>query len=321
MALSLRFAPAGAPIAKTRIGSARLPPILIPGSRGCHASRNFVRALPGGSNFPVTWAFAQAAFRNPINSGPDPFLAHHKGHYYLTTTQGNAIRIWKSPTLGGLKQNSAVTVWTDRDSGRCCNIWASGFHLLDGPGGGRGYLYYTAVAAKKSGKAPTSCAATAASFFFPISGRDGGLDPIPWQGDLRLHVFGPGHAGAEVFLEAGRHARLRRPPASVRGDGGALGRWRSGCGDIASRKGPASRRPRRPLGFAAPLDRCRWQDGFRSGLAVTGPGMEGLPSRSAASPTGTSRAQGVMRKKPFGPKNKKPRLPGVSLNRFDLVFR
>ena len=39
-----------------------------------------------------------ATFRNPLNAGPDPFLTHYQGEYYLTTTQGNAVPIWKSRT-------------------------------------------------------------------------------------------------------------------------------------------------------------------------------------------------------------------------------
>jgi GH43 family beta-xylosidase len=87
---------------------------------------------------------APATFRNPLNSGPDPFLAHYKGNYLLATTQGKAVRIWKSPTLGGLKDAPAVTVWSDNTPSRCCNIWAAEFHRLDGPNGARWYLYYTA---------------------------------------------------------------------------------------------------------------------------------------------------------------------------------
>jgi GH43 family beta-xylosidase len=85
-----------------------------------------------------------ATFRNPLNSGPDPYLAYHQGNYYLTTTQGKAVRIWKSRTLGGLKTATPVTVWSDTTASRCCHIWAAEFHLLPGPNGTRWYLYYTA---------------------------------------------------------------------------------------------------------------------------------------------------------------------------------
>lgn len=92
---------------------------------------------------PVT-VIAQDTFRNPLNPGPDPFLVHHQGHYYLMTTQGNSIRIWKSPTLGALPKATARTVWTDTTPSRCCHIWAPELYLLDGPSGPRWYLYYTA---------------------------------------------------------------------------------------------------------------------------------------------------------------------------------
>jgi GH43 family beta-xylosidase len=85
-----------------------------------------------------------ASFRNPLNPGPDPFLTYHQGNYYLATTQGNAVRIWKSRTLGGLKTAQPVTVWSDTTPSRCCHIWAAEFHLLAGPAGTRWYLYYTA---------------------------------------------------------------------------------------------------------------------------------------------------------------------------------
>jgi GH43 family beta-xylosidase len=89
-------------------------------------------------------AAAAATFRNPLNSGPDPYLAHWKGNYYLTVTGGSNIRIWKSPTLGGLNGAPSKEVWNGGPADRCCNIWAPEFHLLEGPNGPRWYLYYTA---------------------------------------------------------------------------------------------------------------------------------------------------------------------------------
>lgn len=89
-------------------------------------------------------AFAQGTFRNPLNPGPDPFLVHHLGNYHLLTTQGASLRIWKSPTLGGLAQATPHTVWTDVTPSRCCNIWAPELYRLEGASGPRWYLYYTA---------------------------------------------------------------------------------------------------------------------------------------------------------------------------------
>ena len=87
-----------------------------------------------------------ASFFNPLNplDGPDPWLQYYDGNYYLTATQGSAIRMWKSPTLGGLATAKANTLWVDTDPSRCCNLWAPEFHLLDGPSGQRWYIYYSA---------------------------------------------------------------------------------------------------------------------------------------------------------------------------------
>ncbi|MGW3864224.1 family 43 glycosylhydrolase, partial [Streptomyces sp. NPDC005047] len=63
-------------------------------------------------------AAAAGAFRNPLNSGPDPFMTNWKGNYYLTTTQGGSIKMWRSPSLGTLAAADPVTVWTDTDPSR-----------------------------------------------------------------------------------------------------------------------------------------------------------------------------------------------------------
>lgn len=85
---------------------------------------------------------AQAGkFTNPINNGADPWLLWYKGSYYLTTTQGRSIKMWKAPTLGGLKTAPATTVWQDADPSRSSGIWAPEFHLFDN----HWYMYYTAT--------------------------------------------------------------------------------------------------------------------------------------------------------------------------------
>jgi GH43 family beta-xylosidase len=84
-------------------------------------------------------------FTNPINPGPDPWMQFYEGHYYLTTTQGNCIRMWKASTLAELKTVEPVTVWTDDDPTRSHGIWAPEFHLIEG----HWYLYYTAMAATR----------------------------------------------------------------------------------------------------------------------------------------------------------------------------
>ena len=80
-------------------------------------------------------------FRNPINPGPDPWMQNYEGNYYLTTTQGDAIRMWRADTVAGLKAAGAVTVWKDLDPSRSAGMWAPEFHLISN----RWYLYYTAT--------------------------------------------------------------------------------------------------------------------------------------------------------------------------------
>ena len=86
---------------------------------------------------------AAGKFQNPHNPGADPYCEFFEGNYYLTTTQGDAIRMWKSPTLGGLKTAMPVTVWKDSDPSRSRSIWAPEFHFITN----RWYLYYTATSA------------------------------------------------------------------------------------------------------------------------------------------------------------------------------
>jgi GH43 family beta-xylosidase len=90
-------------------------------------------------------AAADNAFTNPLNPGPDPWLLFHNGSYYLTTTQSDSIRMWKAPSLAGLKSAQPVTLWRDKDPARSHGIWAPEFHFISN----RWYLYYTAMAATK----------------------------------------------------------------------------------------------------------------------------------------------------------------------------
>lgn len=97
-------------------------------------------AAPAAASASPAPAAAAGTFRNPLNSGPDPFMTHWNGNYYLTTTQGDSIRMWRSPSLGTLAAADPVTVWTDSDPSRNRNIWAPEFYRF----GDRWYLYYTA---------------------------------------------------------------------------------------------------------------------------------------------------------------------------------
>ncbi|GAB2794933.1 family 43 glycosylhydrolase [Amycolatopsis magusensis] len=82
-------------------------------------------------------------FANPIKrNGPDPWLQHHNGYYYLATTTWNStVTMRRSSTLSGLSSAADQVVFdlSGRPNG-CCNMWAPEFHLLNG----RWYLYYVA---------------------------------------------------------------------------------------------------------------------------------------------------------------------------------
>jgi GH43 family beta-xylosidase len=86
-------------------------------------------------------------FANPVKrNGPDPWLTHYNGSYYLATTTWNStITMRRSSTLGGLATAADTVVFNlaGRANG-CCNMWAPEFHLLDGPNGPRWYMYYVA---------------------------------------------------------------------------------------------------------------------------------------------------------------------------------
>jgi len=89
----------------------------------------------------VVAAPASGTFQNPINSGPDPYLEFYDGNYYLATSQGNCIRLWQAPTLGGLKAAAPVVVWQDTNASRSRGMWAPEFHFITN----HWYVYYTAT--------------------------------------------------------------------------------------------------------------------------------------------------------------------------------
>jgi GH43 family beta-xylosidase len=91
-------------------------------------------------------------FRNPLNeSGPDPWITFHDGHYYMAATTwggpGVGLTMRKAPTIDELKAAEPVRIWQDSTPDRCCNYWAPEFFLLDGPNGPRWYGYFTGGAA------------------------------------------------------------------------------------------------------------------------------------------------------------------------------
>lgn len=55
-------------------------------------------------------AHASGTFVNPLNTSADPWMQYHNGNYYLATTQGSSIKIWKAPLIWGLLTASPATV-------------------------------------------------------------------------------------------------------------------------------------------------------------------------------------------------------------------
>lgn len=90
---------------------------------------------------PASPALAAAgSFRNPVGTGPDPFMTYFNGNYHLAMTEGGSIKIRRAPSVAGLLRAAATTVWTDTDTSRNQHIWAPEFYRFNN----RWYLYYTA---------------------------------------------------------------------------------------------------------------------------------------------------------------------------------
>lgn len=86
-----------------------------------------------------------ATFHNPLKrDGADPWLVHHDGWYYLSTTSAVDVRIRRARRLADLKDAPDQVVWKDNHPERSRDIWAAEFHRLDSGDGPRWYLYYTA---------------------------------------------------------------------------------------------------------------------------------------------------------------------------------
>src|ERR1700761_9449782 len=82
-----------------------------------------------------------ATFTNPIReSGPDPWIEYRGGNYYLMTTTGANLTIWKAPTLAALKTAPPNVVWKppSRTAPYATDIWAPELHFIDG----KWYIYF-----------------------------------------------------------------------------------------------------------------------------------------------------------------------------------
>jgi GH43 family beta-xylosidase len=81
---------------------------------------------------------ARCTFRNPIETGADPWVVRSNGFYYLIESRDNGIWVYKSASLTSPKQNG-VRVWSAPTAGwNETNIWAPELHNIDG----LWYIYY-----------------------------------------------------------------------------------------------------------------------------------------------------------------------------------
>jgi GH43 family beta-xylosidase len=149
-------------------------------------------------------------FRNPLNTGPDPFMTFYDGNYYLATTQGDAVRIWKAPSLGELLAAPATTVWQDGDPSRNQQVWAPSFYLMNG----HWYVYYTAddgvddhhrlYVVESDGTDPLGPYHFKAKLAPPGNENDWAIDPVLFQqtGGLYLAWSGAGTEGHNLIYIA-----------------------------------------------------------------------------------------------------------------------
>jgi GH43 family beta-xylosidase len=178
-------------------------------------------------------------FQNPINPGPDPFMVVHQGSYYLTTTQGDAIRIWKATTLAGLKTAPPMTVWQDADPSRSRGMWAPECHLISN----RWYLYYTATSSDNDDDRHRMHVLESAGMdpLGPYAYKGRLVNPANDQYAIDGSVFQQSAEGSWYFLWAARPghvlylARLANP-WTIQGDGVVIPASGFGCEEV--REGP-----------------------------------------------------------------------------------
>jgi GH43 family beta-xylosidase len=90
-------------------------------------------------------------FHNPIfpGTGQDPSILHWNGNYYLVQSHGGVVRIFRSPTLTGLRNATGVPIWWNFKDGSDLNqFWAPELLRLDDK-------FYVYVAAAQHGEHPS----------------------------------------------------------------------------------------------------------------------------------------------------------------------
>ncbi|KAB8162269.1 family 43 glycosylhydrolase [Streptomyces sp. 3MP-14] len=182
---------------------------------------------------------ATGTFRNPLNTGPDPFVTYANGNYHLATTQGDAIRMWSAPSLSTLLAADPVTVWTDTDPSRDQHLWAPEFYRFNE----RWYLYYTAddgvdehhrlYVLESEGDDPRGPYHFKGKLEPPNHVDDFAIDPGILQHDGRLYLA---YSGLNEYQHNGLNIAPMSNPYTVSGDAVALDAA-GGCPEV--REGPA----------------------------------------------------------------------------------
>ncbi|WP_245930399.1 glycoside hydrolase family 43 protein [Allonocardiopsis opalescens] len=143
---------------------------------------------------------APAEFRNPLNRGADPTIVYHNDMYYLSTTQGDRLTIWRSPSLAGLATADPIDVWRDSDPSRNTELWAPALHRFPhADGGHRWYLYYTAADSRISD--PVQRDASHRLYVLESAGDDP-AGPYTFRG--RIADFGVYAIDGEPIMHNGR---------------------------------------------------------------------------------------------------------------------
>ncbi|MFJ9174480.1 family 43 glycosylhydrolase [Streptomyces sp. NPDC102360] len=196
------------------------------------------RPAPTSARKPAPAAAASSTFRNPLNTGPDPFLSYANGAYHLTTTQGDSIKMWSSPSLATLLDADPKTVWTDTDTSRNQHIWAPEFYRS----GERWYMYYTAddgtdehhrlYVLESAGDDPTGPYHFKAKLTPPNHGDDFAIDPGILQHDGKLYLA---YSGINPYQHNGLNIAPMSNPYTVSGDAVAID-GAGGCPEV--REGP-----------------------------------------------------------------------------------
>ncbi|MGS2586183.1 glycoside hydrolase family 43 protein [Streptomyces hebeiensis] len=200
--------------------------------------RESTAARPAAATPGPAPAAAGTTFRNPLNPGPDPFMTHWRGAYYLTTTQGGSIRMWRSPSLSTLLAAEPVTVWQDTDPSRNRNIWAAEFYRF----GDRWYLYYTAddgvddhhrlYVLESERDDPAGPYHFKAKLTPPNHASDFAIDPGVFQHNGRLYLA---YSGINPYQHNGLNIAPMSNPYTVSGNAVAIDAD-GGCPEV--REGP-----------------------------------------------------------------------------------